>query len=87
MGSSIKKYLFCHLQFAITLSSIYITAPKCDASWDTFRGKDGADMCHFIVYNSCTAHQDKAMHDVNISEGFYPDKTGLHAIGRADVHS
>jgi hypothetical protein len=40
----------------IPSSSIYVTATKCEASWNTFWEKDGAGVHHFIVYKSHSAH-------------------------------
>jgi hypothetical protein len=34
--------------FSMTLSSIHVTAQKCDASWDTFGEKDGTRAHHFL---------------------------------------
>jgi hypothetical protein len=41
--------------FAVTLSIIYVTAPKCDGSWDTLGEKDGAGAHRFIAYKSHSA--------------------------------
>jgi hypothetical protein len=37
------------------LGSIYVTAPKRDASWNTFGEKDGTSARRFIAYKSHSA--------------------------------